>query len=427
MQRRSRRRTVAYVVGDAIAVSLWYLIGYRGHPTPSLALWLLDFFVLGVAFIGGSMLVSQFVLPVETWPERNLAFTRMMQYLQRGHGPILFVKNGKKIAREGEEDKRGPGVILVDSASAVALQTTVAYRRSAGPGVVFTQPGEFIADTLDLRVQSRTNANVKAVTRDGIDVTAHITVRFTLLRGHDSPGQWETDEGPPYYFDEHAAFLAVFGKAVRERYNVGWTELPPLVAADVWRELLLERTLNDLFPDENVDPMPLEALQQELARRLKPPADQLPDSGSREYTLLRERGIQVLDVSVGDVTLPGEFYNRRKVKWQSDMLSRDKDLRYDAEVESLHREGLYEGWRYLRTVLTRELRHKLSARIPLGVRDVARILVDATLDIVNRPSVMNLARREHETVFEMRRWVDSLDESGNPLLIERDGDETDAE
>ena len=427
MPQSNRKKTVLRVLGGLLALGVWYLLGYYYFPRPGIALWLLDFFVLAVAFGAAAMIVSQFVLPVETWGDRNMAFARMLDYMQGSHGPILFVKDGKKIAREGEENKRGPGVILVDSASAVALQTNVAYTRSAGPGVVFTQPGEFIADTLDLRVQTRTNANVKAVTRDGIDVTANVTVRFMLRRGHRSPGQWETDAGPPYYFEEHPAFLAVFGTAVSERYDVPWTDLPPLVAADVWRELLLTRTLNDLFPEEPIQPMPLDALQQELTRRLQPPADQLPGSGEREFQLLHDRGIHVLGVSIGDVRFPKDFYNRRRVRWQTETLQRAKDVRLEAEVDDLYQEGYRDAWLQLRNILTRDLRHKMNAHVPLTVREVARILLDATLEIISQPRIASLARREHETILRMHDWLDNLDETGAQLLIAHHDDAADAE
>ena len=427
MPQNKRRKMTLYILGGLVVLAIWYFVGYWRRPLPSVAMWLLDIFVLGVALIGGIMLASQFALPVSAWKDRNLAFSSMLQFLQGGHGPIIFVRNGSKVARPGEEDKRGPGVILLDSASAVALQTNVAYKRSAGPGVTFTQPGEFIADTIDLRVQSRTNKNVKAVTRDGINIKANIIVRFMLRRGHVSPGQWETDQGPPYYFEEHPAFLAVFGTAVRERYNVSWTELPALVAADVWREFLLERTLSDLLPEEHVDPLPFTALQQALTQRLQPPADQLPDAGSLEYRVLHDRGIQVLVVSVANVEFPEEFYSRRKLKWQTEMLRRTKDELYESEVDSLHREGFSDGWMQLREILTRDLRQKMISRISLTVRKVARILIDATLEIINRPSVTNLARREQETVLEMRSWLDSLDETGAQLLIAQHDDAIDAE
>ena len=51
--------------------------------------------------------------------------------------------------------------------------------RAAGPGIDFIAPGERIVASLDLRRQSRGLA-AQALTRDGIECSAYISVTFGL-------------------------------------------------------------------------------------------------------------------------------------------------------------------------------------------------------------------------------------------------------
>ncbi len=182
--------------------------------------------------------VAQFVLPVRTWDERKSAFYRLLLYWSKiFRGPAVFVSNGRLVNRVGEEDNTNPGVAVVDLRSAIVLEQT--YRDSAessesvgrsqkdsnrrseispltlrgflksqdehvvrvlGPGIRFTDWGEKIRATVDLRKQVRvaigppvttkdgkqyTLPGVKAFTRDGIEVGANVSVVFSLAESPD--------------------------------------------------------------------------------------------------------------------------------------------------------------------------------------------------------------------------------------------------
>src|SRR5512138_31228 len=98
---------------------------------------------------------AQFVLPVRTVVDRVRIFNRLITYLFGMHGPALFIENGKIKEHSGERMKTGRGVLWLDSASAAVTRTAVAIRQTIGPGVYFTQRGEYIAGTVDLHVQSQ--------------------------------------------------------------------------------------------------------------------------------------------------------------------------------------------------------------------------------------------------------------------------------
>src|SRR5438105_1075810 len=177
---------------------------YAVPPWPSFLNWVFDLLAFSGALVAGLMLISQFVLPVQTMGERRAVFDHFMQYVSGNYGPIIFVKDGRIVGRKEELRRYGPGVALVDPVSAIVIERAAARHwwtppadpnemqdempqatrgpalvRAAGPGIDFIAPGERIVAALDLRRQSRGTA-AKALTRDGIECSAFVSVTFGL-------------------------------------------------------------------------------------------------------------------------------------------------------------------------------------------------------------------------------------------------------
>lgn len=179
--------------------------------------------VLGVTIIGffvmlhfSMMFVSQFVLPVSDPADRRGVFERLLMYFNGFHGPAVFIKEGKEIAKPEELRSSRPGLAFVDLSSAVVLEkqffsggartvlgagipgrlfqsprrkapkagaaspSKYQNARAAGPGIVFTGFGERIRGTVSLRRQFRLRPNVKGITRDGFEVFSHVFTLFSL-------------------------------------------------------------------------------------------------------------------------------------------------------------------------------------------------------------------------------------------------------
>ena len=117
---------------------------------------------------------SQFLLPVQTASERMTVYQLFLRFLSGGHGPLIFIRDGKMISHHGEEEKKGPGVLLVNSNSAVVVGGKV-----YGPGIVFTQRRP-ISAVFDLRKQVRSVPKIRAVTRDGIEIETNVSVQFSI-------------------------------------------------------------------------------------------------------------------------------------------------------------------------------------------------------------------------------------------------------
>jgi hypothetical protein len=257
---------------------IWKMGGLLQLITTRPFLLIVDAFIFGLGLLLWLAFFAQFVLPVKTFKERQQIFDRLMAHLSNSHGPAIFVENGRTRESHGERLKKGPGVLWLDSASAVVTRSATKFENTFGPGVHFTKRGESIASTVDLHSQvqglgprefedsfapkkeeqsdeefkqiQKRRLEVSAWTRDGIEVVPNISVVFKI----DSTPTKEDEEGSRFGFDEESVRKAITGEGINPgapsdapRHRVAWNQLPALIAADLWREYLSKFTLAELF------------------------------------------------------------------------------------------------------------------------------------------------------------------------------------
>lgn len=242
---------------------------------------------------------SQFVLPVQTFSQRQKIFDRLLAYLSGFHGPALFIKNSIITEHAGERLKKGPGVVWLDSASAALTRTPIKIKQTLGPGVHFLDSGEYISATLDLHVQAQglglrdtddpfapgdtddpayrevqdRRRQVSAWTRDGIEVIPGISVSFRVDTGMPEPGKpgsrfgYRTgitkEDRENQKQDLEAIKKALLGEGINPnistdspRHKVAWNQLPAQLAVDVWREYAAKFTLDEFFTATQEVPPP---------------------------------------------------------------------------------------------------------------------------------------------------------------------------
>lgn len=296
----------------AIALGVLYWL----DPQPTLGNWVADVFGLILMYIVGLAIISQFVLPVQTMDDRLQVLWHFFGYGFGSSGPIVFVRDGKLVASKKELADQQPGVAVLDSASAVVLESSTAPSPGAplveakGPGVVFIQAGQRIVETLDLRRQGR-SLKTRALTKDGIEVTATVSVNFGLSpEPRDvSPAISEPlgRNRPARIFDADRCFKAVYGAALGEKQPIAWTDLPVQVAAECFRDALAERTLDSLFLPtvNNPNHYPFADFQARVSQAVK------------EAPVLADRGIIVFSAGVGLPTPPREVLNQRVRAWRT--------------------------------------------------------------------------------------------------------------
>lgn len=325
--RYSRRKTnywptISLVAGIGLCVAF-----YAWQPLPTGVGFLLDLGGFFLALLGGLALISQFVLPVQTMSERRHVFDHFLSYASGMHGPIVYIKDGERVGTQAELQMMGPGVALLDSVSAIVLERS--YQpflffgpgrplgsqplvRAVGPGVAFIGFGERIVASLDLRPQTR-STSVQAHTRDGIEVTASVSVTFGLI---PPPGYIESEpkaelerNKPAFPFSADSAFRAAYGggaiTAGQAAGPVAWTQLPLDVAVEQFRNRLAEATLDGLFKPNDKKDYPFAAFQAKVAEAAK------------TQPVLRERGILIHKVSVGVPQMPRAVMNQRIRAWQA--------------------------------------------------------------------------------------------------------------
>jgi hypothetical protein len=323
-------------LAGAAFFSLVYAWAYRSSPLaqPALTL-LLDALIFILSLLAAVALASQFVLPARTASERLQALSRLASFILRQHGPISTVENGRLASVRGE-DRAGPGVLFVDPASAAVLRTPTRFTRAVGPGLAFTAPGERVAEAIDVRRQVRSlqgqrpgpgdpvdATSALALTRDGIAISADLSVTFMLDPGHNlPPREGRSAQLPPYEVNLQAAERAAYGHAYGDgdHEDLPWAELPIRLVVDLWREEVKRHRLDELLDDSSGSPSPVQRLQDGLQARLAgmPPStsDRSPVPPAREQQILTARGIRILSVSVGNLYLPERVQEQRMERWR---------------------------------------------------------------------------------------------------------------
>jgi hypothetical protein len=316
----------------------------------------------GIAFYLIDRLVyffSQFVLPVQTDKDRDEIFARVNDFHGK-RGPTLFVKNGQLIKHEGEMEKQGPGVIVLDTASAVVIQTRTAIVGAAGPGIRFTKGNEFITrfEGVDLRAQWQfigpmasdqpflnpapfpdqkrymelhvRRQQTAGHTRDGFEVSPTMSIKFRI-KPVDELTPSESGVVSQYRYNATAVLNAVtrelieLGTADNKRNRLEWNRLPAHLVVNLWREYVRKFKLEDLFKADGVSG--LQTIEEMINRRVKrAQVVGMDDTGvptgeavfSLEYHQLAERGLEIMEVRIHNVLFDPSIEEQSIKNWNAE-------------------------------------------------------------------------------------------------------------
>jgi hypothetical protein len=426
-----RRPWFRTIVGLVLWTVAYWLLFRASAPEQSPQALIFDVGLFGAAFLLVVALAAQFVLPVRTRRGRSAVVQRLLDYALGSRGPVLFLRNGKTIESKGERSRRGPGVLLADHTSAGVLRTETRYTRAIGPGVTFTEPGERLAESLDLRRQVRTvdgtppavdgglrgdTAESVALTEDGIPVSASLRLTFMLDPGHASPpreGQYPNQ--PPYEFNPRAAERAVYGHAHRADQATAWTDLPMIVAIDLWREEVKRWRLESLLTSMGDSPTPLARIEQAMAdkevitteRRRESSDQSLP----REMEVLRRRGIRVLSIEVANLQVPEPVRQEHLRSWRETWNSASEEgvLEARGRGQEARWQGEKQGQRDLLRQATQILRQSLIEGERPGRRDTLLQLLDGASTFLQQPELLADSGALHEHLRRIAGELRTLD------------------
>ncbi len=235
------------VVWLVLSLLIPFAIGATLHGTLGALLGVFltqGFFWITVVF------VSQYLFATPSSTHHTMAFRVFLAWLFNAGGFSY-------VAKEGKVEKRmdsgfigmGPGVLLVDTNTAVLFERYGRLSRICGPGVWFVGWDETARGAADLRPQIRRLAPIKALSRDGIWMDTRVQIMFQ----HKPLPQPEDGKFPkePFGYDGETVHWAIYNPAIGQGQATDWGEPLVSLAADKARNILMRYTLDDLFRPEN--------------------------------------------------------------------------------------------------------------------------------------------------------------------------------
>ncbi len=319
---------------------------------------------------------SQFVLPIQNPKDRAEIYSRVKNFETGERGPALFIKNGRVITHEGEADKRGPGVIVLDTASAVVLRTDTEIKDTVGPGVKFTKENEYIAGSVDLRAQwlfigpmannrlllnpvpasaqkdysenQTRRQQTSGLTRDGFEISPTVSIQFSIKRPTENKPT-ESGVTTQYGFDANSVRNAITREVIQlkasenSKAKMDWNKLPAHLVVNLWREYVRKFKLGDLFTSSGISG--LQTIEDMINKRVKQ-ADvaALDDTGvptgewvpSIEFKQLEARGLQIMNVRIHSVLFEPSIEEQIIQQWSTEWLKIAKQEEAQIrEIESL--------------------------------------------------------------------------------------------
>lgn len=325
---------------EALAALFAFNLAAIPVPFGSLFLDVLLFIASGVFWV---LLFAHYILPIQRPNELGKVLKVMGRSLLGTRPAALIFRNGHQYKPSRENRKGKPGIFILDSASAAVLRNAQAYTRAIGPGLSFARDKEYLAGSLDLRIQRRflgplpgdeafaaqqqgeepvsfrtrqeRRQETSAFTKEGVEIAPRIEVDFRLEGRTPKHGR-------PYPFQAEFAWraLAHEGSAAHSSANeqaqqISWDWLPVHLATDLWREYLGIFSVHELFDTESGVENTLTGLERlekyinmRLTNAIVPEsfsANKIStrNTSSAEFQLMRSRGLRVLSVRLRELHL----------------------------------------------------------------------------------------------------------------------------
>lgn len=415
--------------------------------------------------------------------------------------PLLQVRDGVLV---GEVSRISANLLLVDLNSAVVIERqNVGAARIGSPGLVFLRSGERLRDVVSLRNYIRTLQDVRGQTSDGIELSTDTYAVFTLgqppdviqvaymgdetaqnlcllqigeksrriVAIYDELDPLDKDEihnyaqnflyylepnsqlevgersiaHPPYQIDDQRIFSAVYSQA-RDVTESGrsnrWTDMPALVAAEVFRNMIARFTLDDLYKPEDPNSCPLlDEIKPEFERQIRllglisyqfvqrndgepPQIDQRVDHRNfriaavqelRGSKVLRERGIKVIRADFTELNPTDPQVNQQRIenwraRWQkeADIIRADMDF----EVIRIRNQARADRQREMIEQLSNLMKSSAYSEEALSLR-IFQILEEMAADPATRQF---LPRDAFGLLKSLRLDLSTEKESGSRLL-----------
>lgn len=418
---------------------------------------------IGIAFYLLDRLVyffSQFVLPIQNPKDRQEIYSRVKIFESGNRGPTLFIKNGRIIEHEGEAGKRGPGILVLDTASALVLRTDTEIKDTVGPGIKFTRGNEYIAGSVDLRCQWQfigplaseqpflnpaPNASSKSrnelqsrsqqtsgLTRDGFEISPTISIKFSIKRPvEDKPT--ESGVTSRFGFDPTSVRNAITREVVRlgatdkSKARLEWNKLPAHLVVNLWREYIRKFKLEELFTTEEISG--LQTIEDMINKRVRQHhVVGLDDTGiptgewleSLEYKQLQLRGLEIREVRIHNVLFEPSIEEQTIQQWSAEWMNiARQEESYLNEKEALIETAARDE---AGKIFARIVSGKFGGKVTMPQQNsfkTLQLLIQPLKDfIVTKSNADSDMERELRKLDEIWKWL--LDQSMENTLKEKE-------
>jgi len=406
---------------------------------------------------------SQFVLPIQNPKYRQEIYQRVRNFEGGNRGPAMFVKNGRVIMHEGESKKRGPGVIVLDTASALVLRTDTEIKDTAGPGVKFTRVhkynnqvySEYVAGSVDLRAQwefigplvtdqpflnpmpvtapkefndmHNRRQQTNGLTRDGFEISPTISIKFSIRR----PEEKAVSEGgvkSQYGYDADAVRNAItreaiqLGKSDNSKVRMDWNKLPSHLVVNIWREYIRKFKLGDLFTANGESG--LQVIEEMINKRVRQAkVEDLDDTGAQtgawveslEYRQLQSRGLEIMEVRIHNVLFDQNMEEDIIKQWSAEWMKTAKqEESYLNEREALiETASRTEGDKSFARIASKQFGGKPTAPQQNPFKTLQLLIQPLREFIVNESSANSEMDKELRKLDEIWKWI--LDNSSDAI------------
>lgn len=311
-------------------VAAWWQNTLPALPLPALFVAIFELFHprvlrhLIIPVVGWYLAYNAAVSLVQTLydlPDKDGARSLLSRLQTRGTSQVKpLVVSSKTLAEAREQSELlrvgGPGRIAVVAGDVAVTELNGRFYRILGPGSHMLQRLEYVRAILDLRPQERVATEVPLVTRDGINVTADVSVRFRLEMGEDMPSK-----SRPYPFDEEAVWLAAYNETVLPDGTVStWDNAPLNSVKSNLAKIIANYQLDELLHTRQADD-PFQAIRSELIHGVRP--------------FLFNQGIELLSLHISRLSLPDPVKEQYIQNWQTHWETEIRLKLADGEAMSL--------------------------------------------------------------------------------------------
>lgn len=283
----------------------------------------------------------------------------------------------------------GPGEVKVKNNDVAVTEYNGRFYRILGPGKHTLHRFERVHAVLDLRPQERTVEQIDVLTRDGIPLRTSLRVSYRVSTG-DAPATPEQ----PFPYDETAVQTAAFAQVVQADGSVTtWESLPAGKARGILTGIIANYRLDEILSPGSAGAEPLPTINNELTRKTR--------------DALLADGLELINVSIGQLHLPKEAVDQYVKYWQSHSEARIRMSLADGQATALEEmeiaraeaevtmiQAILEGVQRARGYDAGSMREVVALRLVEALEKMARQSQQATPLPPNLLSQLNLIRRQ---------------------------------